>query len=234
MMMVSHADTILFTNEAMRELLGSRAQELADVSRTATGARSSHPHALGRGDDRGCAHHPRRARRTAGDLCRARPCRTAGGLGRRARLRGAAGGVAAYWRRWPGPRLKPAGAGAPGDRPHEGGHLSALVEGLGRPIRDWVADTVAERIPTRSEMVRARRRGDECFLQIALSRITDATGPSLLAVMHDATELKSLEQQFVQSQKMQAVGELAGGVAHDFNNLLTAITGPLRPAAAAP
>jgi two-component system cell cycle sensor histidine kinase/response regulator CckA len=109
--------------------------------------------------------------------------------------------------------------------PEEAGNLASLVEGLGRPVRDWVADTVAERIPTRSEVVRAKRRSDECFLQIALSRITDAAGPSLLAVLHDATELKSLEQQFVQSQKMQAVGELAGGVAHDFNNLLTAITG---------
>ncbi|MBF9047217.1 response regulator [Rhodobacterales bacterium LSUCC0031] len=105
------------------------------------------------------------------------------------------------------------------------GPLSQFVEGLGRPVNDWVMDTLAERVPDRSEVVRARRREEEVFLQITLSRITDASGPSLLAVLHDATELKTLEQQFVQSQKMQAIGELAGGIAHDFNNLLTAIAG---------
>lgn len=103
--------------------------------------------------------------------------------------------------------------------------LSDLVEGLGRSVRDWFAEAWAGKGRRRPEFVRATRTDKEVFLQIALQRFEDGDGVHVLAVMTDATELKSLEAQFVQSQKMQAIGQLAGGIAHDFNNLLTAISG---------
>ncbi|MBM7067801.1 ATP-binding protein [Actibacterium sp. 188UL27-1] len=104
-------------------------------------------------------------------------------------------------------------------------NLAHLVEGLGRSVRDWLLEAAEGRNLNKPEVVRARRAETEVFLQITLSRVVGEDQTTLIAVLSDATELKTLEAQFVQSQKMQAIGQLAGGVAHDFNNLLTAISG---------
>ncbi|MEL7013704.1 MAG: ATP-binding protein, partial [Pseudomonadota bacterium] len=106
-----------------------------------------------------------------------------------------------------------------------GRRLSELVDGPGRPVSDWLRDAVDGRGTMQPEILQMRRKDKDVFVQVALNPVRDGGKTVLIAVLQDATKLKSLELQFVQSQKMQAIGQLAGGVAHDFNNLLTAISG---------
>ena len=77
------------------------------------------------------------------------------------------------------------------------------------------------------EVINYRKDGTEIYLewQIAGLRDTDKKITNFVAIQHDITERKQIEARLFQSQKMETVGKLAGGIAHEFNSILTAIIG---------
>jgi two-component system, cell cycle sensor histidine kinase and response regulator CckA len=68
-----------------------------------------------------------------------------------------------------------------------------------------------------------RRDGSEFPIEIRLSPLQSGGDRLVVAAVRDMTSRAELEAQFLQAQKMESVGRLAGSVAHDFNNLLTVI-----------
>ncbi len=123
------------------------------------------------------------------------------------------------------------------------------VEVIGRPLQEVVlaraswaafAEALADGFPPssafgikrRAEIVGEHRDGRELSLELSLVPVPSSGGLSYSAFLRDLSERReseakraSLEAQLRQSQKMEAIGKLAGGVAHDFNNLLTVIQG---------
>ncbi len=79
----------------------------------------------------------------------------------------------------------------------------------------------------RGEFRNRKKNGELYYESASLSPVFDESGKitHFMAIKEDITEHKLLEAQYRQAQKMEAIGQLAGGVAHDFNNMLGVILG---------
>ena len=79
--------------------------------------------------------------------------------------------------------------------------------------------------PSRYEFKGLKKNGEVVTVEVSATKTTYSGESMSLVYLRDVTERRSLEAQLLHAQKMEAVGQLAGGVAHDFNNILTAIIG---------
>ncbi len=92
-------------------------------------------------------------------------------------------------------------------------------------VEPWSADLAAAGQLINREMRVLRKDGSTAYLLANLVLLRDPSGTpeSIEGTVLDITQRRQLEAQLLQSQKMEAIGQLAGGIAHDFNNLLMVI-----------
>ena len=79
--------------------------------------------------------------------------------------------------------------------------------------------------PVRFDWRHLRADGSPFDVEVGLSAVTIGGEPHLLAILRDLGERRQLEERLRHAERLDSVGQLAGGVAHDFNNMLAAIIG---------
>ena len=103
--------------------------------------------------------------------------------------------------------------------------LRLIVLGASDARDSFEENYARQMIGSRREIEGRRKDGTRFPMMLSVGEAKQDGEPIFVIIIHDLTVHKQTQEQLVQAQKMEMVGQLSGGIAHDFNNLLTVIVG---------
>jgi PAS domain S-box-containing protein len=94
-------------------------------------------------------------------------------------------------------------------------------------LDQFLSEAEGDAVGGRYETPLLQKDGREFFAEVSFTALRRNDGHIINAFVRDITAKRAAEEQLIQAQKMESVGQLTGGIAHDFNNMLTVITGTI-------